>query len=169
MIHPLGRQLQVVLRALNDTIAPALVDADKHVVEQLQLSIATLSFVAARLPDARRFARLELETYADMAAAVAAAAPSDLADGARALRDAAEVGRAVLERADVDTEAIETAARQCRERIAALSTAARKTPARAEIERIILAGSAPIIAQARQWCAPFGFELKPQDLPAPAW
>ena len=58
-------QLQVSLRALNDIIVPTLVqtNADKHVIEQAQLVIATLSFLKLRLADARRFARAELRTY----------------------------------------------------------------------------------------------------------
>lgn len=169
MIQSFDRQLQVVLRALNDVIAPALADAEKHVVEQLHVSIATLAFVAARMPDARRFARYELQTYVEMAIAVAAAARTEAADSARALEGLAAEGRALLERADADTDVLEAAARRCREAIAALATAVRATPVRGQVERIIMEQSGPIIAQSRQWCAPFGFELKPQDLPIAAW
>ena len=169
MIQSLDRQLQVVLRALTDVVAPALGDAEKHVVEQLHLSIATLSFVASRMPDARRFARYELLTYADMADAVAEAAAGEKPNQARTLGATATEGRALLERADADTEALEAAARACREEIAAVSDAVHGTEAAGAVERIVLERSGPIIAQSRLWCAPFGFELKPDDLPAPAW
>lgn len=169
MIQSLDRQLQVVLRALTEVVAPALADAEKHVVEQLQLSIATLGFVAERMPDARRFARFELRTYADMADAVADAAAGEAADQASAVRASAAAGRALLDRADADAATIETAARACREEIAALSDAVHGTPAQQPVERVVLERSGPIIAQSRLWCAPFGFELKPQDLPTAAW
>jgi len=45
-------QVRIAIRALSDVIAPALAGADKHVVEQLQLTIATLGFVADRIPEA---------------------------------------------------------------------------------------------------------------------
>lgn len=169
MMQSLDRQLQVVLRALSDTLAPALAEAEKHVVEQLHLSIATLSFVAQRMPDARAFARYELRSYVDMAVAAADAAGDAVPDDASALREKAHRAHALLDRADADTQALEDGTRACREAIAAFSTAVHATSARQAVERIVMELSGPVIAQSRQWCAPFGFELKPQDLPAPAW
>lgn len=169
MMHSLDRQLQVVLRALSDTVAPALAQTDKHVVEQLHLSIATLGFVQQRLPDARRFARYELSEYLEMATAAADLARTAAPQAAEDAREAAARGRDTLDRPDADTDAIEADTRTCREAIAALTDAVRGTDAHAAVGRLVMERSGPIIDQSRLWCTPFGFELKPQDLPAPAW
>ncbi len=43
-------QLQVVQRALGEVVLPALGGASGHVIEQLHLSMAALSFMQQRLP-----------------------------------------------------------------------------------------------------------------------
>jgi hypothetical protein len=63
-------QLQVVQRALGETVLPALAGAEKHVIEQLQLSMAAIGFMQSRLPHARRYYRGQLKAYLDMADAV---------------------------------------------------------------------------------------------------
>lgn len=168
MMQTLDRQLQVVLRALGEVVAPALSGADGHVQEQLQLSMATLGFVAARMPDARRFARYELRSYVNAARAAAEAA-AGLGEPARVLATAADAGAAALERPDAEADAIEQATRTLRDEVTALAAAARGTPAGPVVERSVLDACAPVIEQSRQWCAPFGFEIRPADLAAPAW
>src|SRR3546814_16465351 len=50
MIPDLDLQLQVVIKALQDTVMPAVDPAHRMAIEQLGLSIATLSMVRERLP-----------------------------------------------------------------------------------------------------------------------
>src|SRR3546814_19527781 len=50
MIPDLDLQLQVVIKALKDTVMPAVDPAHRMAIEQLGLSIATISLVRARLP-----------------------------------------------------------------------------------------------------------------------
>lgn len=158
MIQSFDKQLQVVMRALREVVAPALGDAEKHVAEQVNLSIATLAFVAERLPDARRYYRWELSAYLDLA--------RDLgAGGDAALAAFVEAGGAVLARPEADIADYEQVAHQGREAIAAFA----ESDGSIAVERLILKRSAAIIDQQRQWCRPFGFELKPETLPAPAW
>ena len=162
MIQSIDKQLQVVIRALTEVVSPGLAGADKHVAEQLQLSIATLAFVAKRLPEARRYYRWEMSAYLDMAQALTAAA-SEGADGEldRFLAD----GAAVLARPEADLADYEQVARVGREAIAAFAEASRSLA----VERLILDRSEAIIAQQRQWTVQFGFELRPETLPAAAW
>ena len=157
MIQSIDKQLQVVMRALREVVAPALGGAEKHVAEQVHLSIATLAFVAERLPEARRYYRWELSAYLDLA--------RDLGKDDAALVAFVEAGTAVLARPEADIADYEAVAHQGREAIAAFAEA----DGSVEIERLILKRSAAIIDQQRQWCRPFGFELKPETLPAPAW
>ena len=169
MIQSLDKQLQVVIRALGDVVAPALEGGEKHVLEQLHVSIATLAFVLKRLPEARRYYRHELSSYLALADALLAAAPTELAGPKAELERCRADGRAALDRPEADIADFELATRRLREATTRLADEAQATPARASIEAIILEQSAPIIDQARQWCTPFGFELKPQNLPQPAW
>lgn len=162
-------QLQAVLRALTDVVGPALAGSEKHVVEQLHLAVATLSFVKTRLPDARAFHRMELRAYialCERAAGIAHEALPDLADALVAL---ARQGEAVLADPEADLAAYETADRALRDSLTVLSNRAVGTPCQAELERLILEEGDAILRQCRQWCTPFGFELKPEDLPLPAW
>ena len=159
MIQSIDKQLQVVMRALREVVAPALGGAEKHVAEQVHLSIATLAFVAERLPDLRRYTRWELSAYLDLARDV---------DGTHtdpAIAAFVEAGTAALGRPEADVTEYEAIARQGREAVTAFAEA----DGSVELERLILQRSAAIIDQQRLWCVPFGFELKPEILPAPAW
>lgn len=158
MIQTLDRQLQVVLRALTDVVTPAVAGADKHVAEQLQLSIATLAFVAKRLPELRRFHRWELSAFLALARELGPERDDALARFVQA-------GAALLARPDADIADYEAETRLGRDAI----TAHAERTGDPQVERLILARSEAIIDQQRQWCVPFGFELHPGSLPAPAW
>jgi hypothetical protein len=164
MILSFDVQLQVALRALNEVVAPALGEAEKHVVEQLHLAIATISFVKTRLPDARRFARMELAGYVSLADGVIALAGRD-----NALPGMVTQGEAMLASAEADTDAIEAVTRSLREGVTFVASLCADPEPRRAVDRLVLDHSGALLAQYRQWSAPFGFELKPEELPAPAW
>lgn len=164
MIQDFDSQLQVSLRALEEVVAPALDGAEKHIVEQLMLAIATIGFVKTRLPEARRFYRMELRSCIALGAE---AARIDRA--ATVLAAAIDAGEAALADPEADIADFEVASRRLRDQITALSHAAVGTPHQAALEAAILEKSGALIAQQRQWCAPFGFELQPEALPQPAW
>jgi hypothetical protein len=86
--------LQVVQRALGEVVLPAVSGADKHVVEQLHLSMAALGLMQARLASARAFSRREVDDYIDIARAIGSAAGSDV-EGVIALLDAARTAAAL--------------------------------------------------------------------------
>lgn len=156
MIQDFDSQLQVSLRALQEVVAPALIGADKHVVEQLALATLTLGFVKQRLPEARRFYRWELGAYLDLARTL----------GPSPALDAFIVDATVeLARAEADTADFETVNRRGRDAIAAFVDA----DASPAIVKRVLEASKTIVDQQRLWCVPFGFELRPEDLPAAAW
>jgi hypothetical protein len=157
-------QLQVALRALEDTVAPALGAAEGHVLEQFHLALMTLRFVKTRLPDMRRFARMELAAYATLARASISAAGA-----APELAAAVADGLAIQDDATADTAAIVSATRRLRDEITALGSQCEDLDIRAELDRLVLEQGGAMIGQARQWASPYGFELKPEALPAPAW
>lgn len=162
-------QLQVALRALGEVVAPALAGAEKHVVEQLHLAMATLSFVKVRLPEARRYYRMELQSFMDLARDVAGLAQSAQPAGTDELRASVAAGAALLADPEADLADYDSATRTLRDGITQLSHRCVGAPCQRAIDRLILDRSEAIMLQSRQWCSPFGFELKPEDLPAPAW
>src|SRR3546814_7087632 len=99
MVPSVDLQLQAAIKALSDTVGPAIDPADKVASEQLHLVIATLGMVRERLPAQRRFIRRLLEDAAAIAGAVNASEHDDR------LAEAVVVARAAL--ADPELEAHE--------------------------------------------------------------
>ena len=163
MIQGFDVQLQVILRALEEVVAPALSGAEKHVAEQLMLSIATIGFVKLRLPEARRFYRMDLRSGIDLAQEAARIA------GADSLAGAIQDGERALADPEADIADFETASRSLRDGVTALSHASVGQPHQARLDAAILEKSGALIAQNRLWCVPFGFELQPENLPKPDW
>lgn len=156
-------QLQVALRALNDVVAPALGEAERHVVEQLHLAMATISFVKIRLPEARRYYRMELRHYLGLAGEAA-----KIAGGNAQLKSTAEEGETVLADPEADIADYEAITGRLRDEVTALASRS-DDEIRAKLDRLVLDKSGELFPQYRRWASPFGFELKPETLPAPAW
>jgi hypothetical protein len=169
MIQSFDTQLQVVLRALREVVAPALTGSAKHVVEQLHLSLATLEFMRSRMPHARRFCRQELQSYIALAAEVMGVVAPEQATSREQMASIVAAGKLALDRPDCENDEYQAVTRQLRERIAAATTAAVGTPYESALEALILRSSQDMLQQDRLWCAPFGFELKPEELPPAKW
>ena len=164
MIQDFESQLQVSLRALQDVVAPALAGAEKHVVEQLMLAVMTIGFVKTRMPEARRFYRMELRSWLALARDVAG-----IAGGGHGLAAGIGAAEAALSDPEKDIADFEQASRQLRDAVTAASSAAAGTAHGKRIDAAILGRHSEMLAQSRQWCLPFGFELQPELLPKPAW
>jgi hypothetical protein len=162
-------QLQVALRALNEVVAPALDGTEKHVAEQLHLAIATLNFVQTRLPEARRYYRMELRSYMQLAKDAADLASPSLPGEAVALVGIVAIGQHALDDPEADLDSYQAVIQDLRDGVTALSNASVGTPCERELDRFILDRSGAILIQCRQWCVPFGFELKPEELAPPKW
>jgi hypothetical protein len=161
-------ELQVVLRALGEVVLPALDGAEKHVVEQLHLSMAALDFMRQRLPHAGRFYRGELTAYATHADAVAdliAGHRGDVAD----LRAQAEAARTLLSSPAADWSDYVDATRRLRNVIACVVEGSAGAPYEADLDALVIATATDLHLQSRVWCQPFGFELKPETLPGATW
>jgi hypothetical protein len=156
-------QLQVVQRALSDVVLPALAGAEKHVIEQLQLSMAALGFLQHRLPHARRYYRWQLSAYLDLAEAVVVLVANDT------LSQLTQENRTLLQKPEaVDADYV-AATRALREAIARQIVVSEGMPHEAALDALILDKSAPILLQDRLWCLRLGFELKPEALPTALW
>lgn len=164
MIQNFDAHLQVTLRALEEVVAPALGGAEKHVVEQLMLSIASIGFVKTRLPEARRFYRMELRSCIELAGESAR-----IAGAVDAMSTALDTAKSALADPEADNAEFEAASRRLRDDVTALSYASVGHPYQKQLEAFILEKSDALVIQYRLWGLPFGFELKPETLPAPIW
>lgn len=158
-------QLQVVQRALGEVVLPALQNADKHVIEQLHLSLAAIGFMRQRLPHARRYYRGTLQHYLELSAAVVALLPADAGD----LALLAAEGRAVLDDPSSTDADFCAATGVLRAKIAATVEAGQGTAQESALDALIMDHSERILMEDRAWCVPLGFELRPDDLPRPDW
>lgn len=158
MIPDPDLQLKVVIKALRDTVMPALDPAQSTAIEQLGLSIATLEMVRARSP--YRAAR----EWIDLADAVELARCVSAVTGHAELTDEIATGQRLLEISCPPIDSLE------RSRGVILSTisALVETAADANIDRltrIVIAGSKPSTDMARSWSRSAGFEPEPADVP----
>jgi hypothetical protein len=158
-------QLAVALRALGEVVLPALDGAEKHVVEQLHLTMAVLEFMRQRLPQAGPFYRRDLIDHAMLADASAdLIAPYDAAR-AGDLRALVDAGRAVLDHPAADWNDYIAATRRLRAATAEAAERSGGAPYEAALDTLILDTSAGMHLQARTWYLPFGFEPDPDLLP----
>ena len=169
MIQSFETQLQVSLRALSEIVAPALAGADKHVIEQLQLVMAALGFMQARLQLADAFQRTELEAYLALAETAAANFRKHRGSDYATLIEAMSGSRAALASETSEAEDYQRSTRRLRELVAALITETSNEAEAAELRAIVLTRSGDMIGDARLWCLPLGFELDPAALPRRDW
>jgi hypothetical protein len=107
---------------------------------------------------------MELRNWIDLARGVAAIAETE--DRFASSIDAAET---VLKDPEKDLADFESAGRKLRDAVTAASSDAVGSAHQRHLETAILARHSDMLAQSRQWCLPFGFELQPELLPKPAW
>ncbi len=169
MNQSLETQLQVVQRSLGEVVLPALSDAAGHVIEQLHLSMATLSFIQQRARHARRYYRRTLVAYCEMAEAVVALLDGCTNANAEALAKLAADGRTLLLSPIAEDADYQWITRGLRASIATEVAAAQDGDYVVALDALVLERSGPILLQERVWCLPLGFELRPEDLPEPDW
>ncbi len=160
MVPDLDLQIQGAMKALADTVAPAVDPANRMAVEQLGLAIATLAMVRARLPLARRMARKGLDDALALAAELAAAC-----GGIAALDASAARGRAVLADAAADTAEIDAVAAEVKAAIAALLAAEAEGSRGAALDAVVFRRCGAGLDLRRAWNLPAGFEPYPERLP----
>lgn len=156
MVPELDLQLQAVIKALGDTVMPALDPAQRVAVEQLGLSIATLGMVRSRIGLAGRREWQELQNAVSLGEAVAAESGSNalsapLAEGIAALEDANPLPYARTRATRAITAAVSKL------------VAGGATPA---VMRTIVDHSKAATDLSRAWSLPAGFEPDPGEVPA---
>jgi hypothetical protein len=166
MNHSFETELQVVLRALGEVVLPALDGAEKHVVEQMHLSMAALEFIRQRLPQADAYFRRDLTDHIALADGAAHLLAASDRNRAAQLRMLADDGRASLD----DTQCAQAdwvaVTRQLRSAVTQAVETSVGAPHEAALDRLVLDRAGPVHLRARAWNLPFGFELRPEDLPS---
>lgn len=162
-------QLQVVQRTLGEVVLPALSSSESHVIEQLHLSIVALSFMQQRLPHARRYYRGTLQRYLAMAVAIGALLAGRAGSDGSGLDPLVAEGRSLLGSPSAEDADYRRSTGELRARIAAQVADAQGSAYESALDALVMDHSGPILLQDRVWCEPLGFELRPDDLPAPDW
>ena len=169
MIQAFETQLQVVQRALSEVVLPALTGASGHVIEQLHLSMAAVGFMQQRMPHARRYYRQTVASYLDMAAAIVTLLADHAGADGNGLETFIPRGRALLDSPLAEDADYCRFTGEVRAAISGLVETAQGRGYEAALDALIMDRSGPILLQERIWCLPLGFELRPEDLPAPDW
>lgn len=159
MVPDIGLQLQVVQKALREVVAPAVDPAQKLAVEQLGLSIATLTMVMDRIPYSRKLVRKELAITIDMAEAIKTLTPT------AELATAIETARIILQDVDAENSDIKTAKVILMGLISGLVDDVEDIELRIEISRIIVRESKAQADLYRRWCSASGFDQDMSRLP----
>jgi hypothetical protein len=155
MVPDIDLQLQVVLKALEQAVRPALDPADRLAAEQLGLAMATLGMIRTHVPLHRRLVRRLLEDAIRMAEAVGQ--PGELSE-------AVERARALLLDPEAETHEIEDFRGVLNGRISHL-IAKRGEPGLAALAVPVVSGARKPIERMRAWVAGAGFEASASDLP----
>lgn len=162
MVPDADLQLQVVIKALVETVAPAVDPSNKVAIEQLHLVLGTLKLLREHLPLTRRFVRALLTDAVDLGEQVANA----VAVSERREIDEALIGaRKVLNDPAVESWAIEAARSNLTDKTVKI-VASVGEGARDHVEKIVLEQSQYSIERFRAWFIGSGFEPKASEIPA---
>lgn len=154
MVPSLDLQLQAALKALSDTVAPAIDPADKMATEQLHLVIATLGMVRERLPVQRRLIRRLLED------AIALAEQIDKTEEDGALVEETVAARAALSDPELEAHELEAV----RTRLTSIIVKLIASAGGEGLDRFgatVAKGSKMPLDRLRAWSAVSGFEPDP--------
>jgi hypothetical protein len=151
---------------MRDVVAPALNDAESHVVEQFNLVLATLEFMRQRLPYARSFHRLELTHLLSLSEGVRAFVADDQPALAAQLEQIEATGKNDLARPEVEIEDYLVVGRKLRELIGELIRLSNGKPYEKELDKLALHSQKDFLPVQRAWCMPLGLDSRPDELPS---
>lgn len=147
-------QLQMVIKALNQQVAPALKPEEKVAAEQLHLSVATLGLLRQQLPMTRRFIRALCGDALNLAAKLAEAVPADSLSAPRAALETALADPAM------ENQEIEEARAALHAAISTLIEGLDES-LRPAVRAIVLDAEALPVERQRAWYLGSGFEPDP--------
>lgn len=153
-------QIQVMIKAMEDVVIPAVEREHKMAVEQAGLVLSTLRVLQQRLPLWRRYVRDELRRFGTLAHEAGDVLPGGM-DGIADLIAVSARARELLGDPEADTLELEQAAVACRNTIGkvmrAMSESGEKLE-KTELGRIVLKASKVQLDRERAWLITSGFE-----------
>jgi len=162
--------IPLMLKAMTDTVLPAVDPENKLEVEQARLVIGMLRLISSRLPLLYRYDRTDLRHYLDLAKRLAAESrggPGTIA-AVRELEQSANDGGEALARVGADPGELESRLLDLREKVGALVRCLNEdgdAESRKVVRRIVISASRTEVERARAWILPQGWEADPAFLP----
>jgi hypothetical protein len=155
-----------MVRAMTETVLPAIDPENKLAVEQARLVVGILQLLSKRLPLLGRYDRIELRDYVTLANRLVGSSRGD-ATTARASVDVTgsmERAQRVLDNPASDADAIERELLALREDMSRLVRAVHQdgeASSRAAVRRAVVEASRAETDRARAWVLPQGWEADP--------
>lgn len=160
--------MHAAIKALTEVVAPSVDKGNPLAVEQLRLVVTFLEFHVRAVPQARRLQWMELHLQAGLARKVAERLQPQQPALAESLRSALEEGEAALARTGAPATLWQGAAARVAGAVcAALDGAAAADGALAgRLDALVVDESRRMLDLKRVWFRPYGFEARPDALPA---
>ena len=159
--------IRAVIKALKETVAPAVDTGNPLANEQLRLACGYLTLVADRMAWREQRLRSELNAAADLAATLLphaqAGAPAVLA----ALSEGIASAQDLQQRPGAPESEVVRVTQQLQGGVSALvrTCASLPEPTARAIERVVVKGSGAWLDTRRSWFAPMGFDREAAALP----
>lgn len=150
-------QIQVMIKAMEQVVVPAVDPVNKIAHEQASLVLATLRVLEQRMPLWRNYLRDELRRLAALVDEIVSLEDGDCEIRA-ALAMLAQEGHALFARSDAETPDLEQATIALRNGIGRLMAEYKGLIHRTQLGRLILHASKEQLERERAWLLPFGFE-----------
>lgn len=162
--------IPAMLKAMTETVLPAVDPENQLAVEQARLVIGMLNLMAVRLPLLARYDRAELESQVALAARLAAVSRGGPATRAalESMAAAERAATAVLAAAGTDPGDLERRLLEIRGSIGAVVRALHEdgeAASRGAVDRAVVEAARIDVERARAWLLPQGWESAPADLP----
>lgn len=160
-------QIQVMIKAMDQVVVPAIDPGNKIAQEQAGLVLEALRVLQDRLPIWRRYVCDELDRLVCAVAEIRECGGIGQSDALQVLMDASANGKILLASPIADASEIEDAAITLRNAIGQLMSE-NDTPEnpvhRSELGKIVLRVSGTQLARERAWLSGFGFESDPSKI-----
>lgn len=156
--------LRAAIKALRDTVAPAVDPTDPQAAEQLRLTIDFLEFLRTRIYDVHARHRYELEHQLAVARSLLEEAAKVSERACQELVDRVSEAAAALGDAATHTRDLQHASDELWGGVRALVREAGTAPREVQqaISAKILSGMDPLVELESSWYLPFGFEPAPE-------
>jgi hypothetical protein len=153
-------QIQVMIKAMEQVVVPAVDPANKIASEQAGLVLATLKNLEQRLPMWRTYLRDEVSRLVALADDIVALDMGNSAD----LASLAEEGRAMFASASAEAVQLEAVAVNLRNAVGQ-KVGEQDQVHRSAIGKLIMDAAKIQLERERAWLLPFGFESDASSIP----